>query len=116
MDAEVLEPAAPTSSIKTVDLTDGDPEAATHPLGGDLASARKWVSLVYEEERASHAQLSKTYTFYTKPTSCRNRGWHVLPKLQCGVSDISIFPAVDPPSKCKQPVELVTTCIPRTYC
>lgn len=29
-----------------------------------------------------------------------------LPKLQCGVSDISIFPAVDPPSKCKQPVEL----------
>lgn len=41
MDAEVLEPAAPTSSIKTVDLTDGDPEAATHPLGGDLASARK---------------------------------------------------------------------------
>lgn len=38
MDAEVFEPAAPTSSIKTVDLTDSDPEAATHPLGGDLAS------------------------------------------------------------------------------
>ena len=27
--------------IKTVDSADGDPEAATQPLGGDLASARK---------------------------------------------------------------------------
>lgn len=27
-----------------------------------------------------------------------------ITKLQCGVSDISIFPAVDPPLKCKQPV------------
>ena len=49
----------PFNFPKTVDSADGDPEAATHCLGGDLASARKQVSLLHKEESASHTQLSK---------------------------------------------------------
>lgn len=73
--------------IKTVDSADGDPEAATQPLGGDLASARKQLSQVHEE-RASHAQLPKTYSTRSQDLAIRGDGVYYL---SCNVVCLTFF-------------------------
>lgn len=87
MDAEVL--AAPTSRYQDSWLSWWWPWGCHTPSGWrpsfieEVAFPRAWG------ESQSCTVIKNI--FYTKSGSRHKRGWHVLPKLQCGVSDILSF-------------------------